>query len=123
MPNKCMVICRIPDLNFLFAFYLGNDDDGLIMMKDGGGVMCINCGKTLSTLGSGRRHIREKHRYNQRAQCIMCKREYKNMRCLQEHLSTTHGVSAKQLQNVIRVPHDDETTNYSSDYVFHNVKS
>ena len=108
---------------FIHFLPLGNDDDGLIMMKDGGGVMCINCGKTLSTLGSGRRHIREKHRYNQRAQCIMCKREYKNMRCLQEHLSTTHGVSAKQLQNVIRVPHDNETTNYSSDYVFHNVKS
>ena len=97
---------------------IGNDDEGLVMMEDGG-VTCINCGKILSTMGSGRRHIREKHRYNQRAQCIMCKREYKNWRCLQEHLSTVHGVSAKQLQNVIRVPHDDddEPTSYSAEYI------
>ena len=77
--------------------------------------MCIKCGKVLSALNSGRRHIRETHQFNQRVQCQICKKDYKNKRQLNEHYNTAHGVSARQMNNVIKVP---SITNDSSNPMF-----
>ena len=70
--------------------------------------MCIKCGKTYSGISSGRRHIRENHRFQAKAQCQFCKRFYKNERQRNEHYNTAHGISARQLKNVIKVPFDPD---------------
>ena len=79
------------------------DEDGLVIL-DEGGVMCITCGKVLSTVTNGNRHVREKHRPNQRAQCRICKKDFKHYRVLDNHYKINHGVSAKQMKNLVRVP-------------------
>ena len=83
------------------------------MVLDNGGVMCLTCGKTLSTLSIGNRHVRESHRPTQKAICrIPCQKIYKNGRVLNEHYKTTHGVSARQMRNVIKVPDSDTSFAY-----------
>ena len=94
------------------------DDDGLIMMKEGG-VMCIKCGKVLSAINSGRRHVRETHRPNQRAQCQICKRFYKNERQRNNHLNSAHGITPKQMKNVIKIPHDQQSIIYPDEDIIH----
>lgn len=86
-----------------------------MVLDNGGGVMCLTCGKTLSTLSIGNRHVRESHRPTQKAICRICQRIYKNGRVLNEHYKTTHGVSAKQMRNVIKVP--DSDTSFACDQV------
>ena len=66
--------------------------------------MCISCGKILSSIGIGNRHVREIHRPNQKAQCRICKKVYKNERSRNVHYQREHGVSSKQMDNVIKVP-------------------
>ena len=73
-------------------------------MLEEGGVMCITCGKYLSSIGIGNRHVRETHRPNQKAQCKICKRFYKNERQRNDHYKTSHGVTARQMRNLIKVP-------------------
>jgi len=60
-------------------------------------------------MSSGRRHIREMHRFTPTASCQICHKVYKNERQRNEHLNTTHGVSAKQMLNVIKVPPQEES--------------
>ena len=80
------------------------------MVLDNGGVMCLTCGKTLSTLSIGNRHVRESHRPTQKAICRICQKIYKNGRVLNEHYKTNHGVSARQMRNVIKVPDSSDTS-------------
>ena len=98
--------------NDTINFTLGGNEDnveGLVMLDDGG-VMCITCNKVLSSVSTGNRHVREKHRPNEKAQCRICKRFYCNERQRNNHYKTAHGVSYKQMQNLIMVP-DNNTSN------------
>ena len=78
-------------------------EDALVVL-DNGGVMCITCGKTLSSIGVGNRHVRETHRPNQKAQCRICKKFYKNERQLNNHYKSVHGISGREMKNVVKVP-------------------
>ena len=78
------------------------DEDGLVVLDQG--VMCITCGKVLSSEAIGKRHVKESHRPTQKVQCRICKRFYKNERARNEHYRTAHGVTAKQMQNIIKIP-------------------
>ena len=91
--------------------FVVGDEDGLVVL-DQGGVMCITCGKVLTTVSTGNRHVREKHRPNQQAQCRICKQSYKNDRVLGNHYKMAHGVSAKQMKNYIRVPDTSQNTSF-----------
>ena len=80
-------------------------DEGLYFVEDG--VMCIQCGRILSTIHSGRRHIKETHQPNEQAQCGICKKIYKNERQRNNHYYTAHGVSPKKntiLQELLDAP-------------------
>ena len=97
-----------------YYFILGIDE-GLVML-DAGGVMCITCGKVYKEAWTGKRHVREIHRSNQRAQCKICKKFYKNERQRNDHYKSVHGVSAKEMQNLIMVPDTADTA--SNDQYF-----
>ena len=83
-------------------------------MLDTGGVMCIICGKVLKSIENGKRHVRETHHPNQKAQCGICKKLYKNERQRNDHCKAVHGVTAKEMQNLIMVS-PKITTNYKED--------
>ena len=76
-----------------------------------GGVMCIQCGKIFTTISNGSRHVREAHRPNVQAQCQICKRFYKNERLRNNHLKYVHGITTKQMKNVIHVSDHSSKSN------------
>ena len=85
------------------------------MVLDNGGVMCITCGKSLSSIGVGNRHVRETHRPNQKAQCRICKKFYKNERQLNNHYKSVHGISGREMKNVVKVPNLPTSHHQQSD--------
>ena len=79
------------------------EDDADLVPTGSGGYMCLKCGKVLSTLSNGRRHIRESHHFNQTSQCRICKKVLKNERQRNDHYRSAHGVTANQMKNTIKV--------------------
>ena len=94
-------------MKIIEVFNLLGEEEGLVQVENG--YMCITCGKIISNLYNGNRHVQEKHRSNQRAQCKICKKFYKNIRHRNDHYKMTHGVSAKQMNNLIKVPESSAT--------------
>lgn len=83
----------------------GLDDDGLAAFPDGR-VMCTICGRTLSSMGTGRRHFKESHLPNKEAVCKICKRVFKNQRKANDHLKSSHGISSRMMKTIYKVNAD-----------------
>ena len=83
----------------------GLDDDGLAAFPDGR-VLCTICGRTLSSMGTGRRHFKESHLPNKEAACKICKRVFKNQRKANDHLKASHGISSRMMKTIYKVDID-----------------
>ena len=83
----------------------GLDDDGLAAFPDGR-VLCTICGRTLSSMGTGRRHFKESHLPNKEAACKICKRVFKNQRKANDHLKASHGISSRMMKTIYKVDAD-----------------
>jgi len=85
------------------------DDVGLVKLPDGK-VKCLKCDKTLSCLSSGNRHYATNHQEGIEVRCKICKKECKNKFAYQAHVRNNHGVSLKDLKNVIKPPQKNVNT-------------
>ena len=65
---------------------------GLIPLTDGT-VQCHECGKTLSTMGTGKRHYRLVHANDKsiRVPCPVCQRTFAAQSYVTDHLRKVHG--------------------------------
>ena len=97
---------------------LGEEDgDAGLVQIGSGGYMCLKCGKVLSTLSNGRRHVRESHHFNQTSQCRICKKVLKNERQRNDHYRNAHGVTANQMKNTIKVaPATNPAVDFDQDF-------
>ena len=99
-------MASITNTELLLGLYEEEDEGeaGALVALPDGRVTCLKCGKTLSNVHNGKRHFQTTHQPNQPARCKVCKKLCKNKQSRDAHLRITHGLTPKQMKNIIPAP-------------------
>jgi hypothetical protein len=65
---------------------------GLAQLEDGKAT-CLACGRTFSSIYSGKRHYATAHQSMPRSTCKICKKTAKNDLAMKKHLKRFHGIT------------------------------
>lgn len=91
-----------------FILFLGFENEeqeegivGLVPMSDGS-VQCLTCGKSLSTMGSAKRHYQLVHvidKSDKRFKCEICHKAFSVESYKTDHIRVKHGISKAMMKN------------------------
>ena len=71
-----------------------------------GKVTCLvkNCKKTFSSMSHAREHYVRIHQPPQNLKCELCSDVLPHSYALSRHVNRNHGISSKEMKNVVKVP-------------------
>ena len=83
---------------------MDDQEQAALVPIEGEKVLCVQCQKVLSSMNNAKRHYIIRHQQNQRIQCQICHKLYKNIHSRDTHLIQIHGVKASMMKRAVKMP-------------------
>ena len=93
-------------LQFYISAFSDTDRSGFLIPLPDGRVQCLQCGKQISNIKNGKRHLRMVHQSNAPSMCKICKKFFKNKQTIDTHMRQSHGITPSMMNNAIQIPFD-----------------
>ena len=81
--------------------YDDSEELGIVPKGNTGQWGCLKCGNTFNRKYAASRHYISHHMVTAPQTCSFCKKMYKNIESLQQHLRSVHGLTQADLKNRI----------------------
>ena len=77
---------------------------GIVPKGNAGQWGCLKCGKVYPRKHGAMRHYVSRHMVTEKETCRICKRHYKNLDSVQQHMRIAHGLKQSDLKHRIVPP-------------------